>query len=440
MRNLYYYYLEKFLEYSVGSAVVKSEAEELRLRKKLFLAGVIASFLVSLIAGVMFMLFGMWIGGLIAFGICLLDVGMAVTFFYVPRSFRSLLYLHIFLSLFFPFVTQSFLGGFARTGGLGLWAIVAPLVAIFQELPLAWLWLVAFISLVGISLLTEGYWVAHGFHFPAVYSPYLLLINISGNSYILFTSIGFVFRLKRTLSEQLEEEHILFTREHEKTERLLRNILPDSIAEKLKGRHTVISESFPDASVLFADIAGFTRFSSQMQAAEVVAMLNSVFSLFDILAEEFSLEKIKTIGDAYMVVGNLPKPNSGHLESMADMALAMQEVFQKRITSAHQLELRVGIHCGPVVAGVIGRRKFSYDLWGDTVNVANRMESYSLPGRIQVSERVHERLQKRYLMEERGLIDVKGKGELRAYWLLGKGEGKLKLPNLDKPQVGIGYF
>jgi class 3 adenylate cyclase len=152
------------------------------------------------------------------------------------------------------------------------------------------------------------------------------------------------------------------------------------------------------------------------------------------------LEKIKTIGDAYMVVGNLPKPNSGHLESMADMALAMQEVFQKRVTTTRQLELRVGIHCGPVVAGVIGRRKFSYDLWGDTVNVANRMESNSQPGRIQVSEKVYERLQNRYLMEERGLIEVKGKGELRAYWLMGKREGKLNLPNLDKPQVGIGYF
>lgn len=440
MKNLYYYYLEKFLEYSVGSVVHVNEAEELRLRKKLFLAGVIASFLVSLVAGILFIFFGMWVGGLIAFGICALDVGMAVTFFYVPRSYRALLHLHIFLSLFFPFVTQSFLGGFAHTGGLGLWAIVAPLVAIFQELPLAWLWLVAFIGLVGVSLLTESYWVAHGFHIPPVYSPYLLMINLTGNSFILFFSIGFVFRLKRTLSEQLEEEHVLFTREHEKTERLLRNILPDSIAEKLKGRHMTISESFPDASVLFADIAGFTRFSSEMPAAEVVAMLNSIFSLFDILAEEFSLEKIKTIGDAYMVVGNLPKPNSGHLESMADMALAMQEVFQKRVTSTHQLELRVGIHCGPVVAGVIGRRKFSYDLWGDTVNVANRMESNSQPGRIQVSDKVYERLQNRYLMEERGLIEVKGKGELRAYWLMGKREGKLNLPNLDKPQVGIGYF
>ncbi|HEY5037537.1 MAG TPA: adenylate/guanylate cyclase domain-containing protein [bacterium] len=433
-------FFEKLLEYSVNATSSSKETEELRLRKKQFLVGIAASFFVSLVAGVLFEFVGLGFGALIAFGVCFLDVGMVVVLFYAPRAFWGLLNLHVFLSLLFPFLTQCYFGGFGQTGGLGLWAIVAPLVAIGQEMPFAWLWLVAFVGLEWGSLATEKYWVAHGVHIPPAYSPFLLAVNLAGMVSILCFANSFVLRLRRQVQERLREEHQRFIQEHQKTERLLRNILPDVIAEKLKAKHTAISQSFPDASVLFADIAGFTQFSSDKSATEVVEMLNGVFGLFDILAEEFGLEKIKTIGDAYMAVGNLPKPNSGHLESMADMALAMQQVFQQKLTGPHELELRVGIHCGPVVAGVIGRRKFSYDLWGDTVNVAQRMESNSLPGRIQVSETVHERLQKRYVTEERGFIEVKGKGELKAFWLVGKREGTLKLPNLNRPQVGTNYF
>ena len=416
------------------------EAEELRLRKKLFLVGLVASFSVSLLAGILFEFIGLGMGGAIAFGICAFDLLLFALFFYSGRAFRALLFLHILLSLLFPFVTQCLLGGFGQTGGLGLWAVVAPVSAVVQEMPFAWIWLAGFVGLEWASLATEKYWALYGVHIPPAYSLNLLAVNLVGMVCILFFAIGFVLKVRRQLLQQLKDEHSRFTKEHEKTERLLRNILPESIALQLKAKQTAVSQSFPDASVLFADIAGFTKFSSEMSATQVVEMLNHVFSLFDILVEEFSLEKIKTIGDAYMAVGNLPNPNSGHLESMADMALAMQQVFQQKMSGSHGLELRVGIHCGPVVAGVIGRRKFSYDLWGDTVNVASRMESNSLPGRIQVSEAVHERLQARYVTEERGFIEVKGKGELRAYWLMGKREGKLVLPNLNRTQVGTQYF
>jgi adenylate cyclase len=432
-------FLERLLDYSVSASSFR-QGEDLRLRKKIFLAGVGTNFYISLVAGALFAFWGLWIGSEIAWGVCALDVVMVVVFFYSKRAFPVLLHAHNFLNLIFPFVTQSFLGGFAQTGGLGLWAVVAPLVAVFLEMPMAWLWLAAFVGLEWGSLVTEKYWLLHGVPIPSAYPPVFLIVNLSGIVSILFFSVSYVLRARNQLMRRLNEEHLLFTKEHEKTEKLLRNILPDTIAEKLKIKQTAISQAFPDASVLFADIAGFTRFASDMSAEGVVEMLNHIFSLFDILAEEYSLEKIKTIGDAYMAVGNLPKPHSGHLEAMADMALAMQEVFQKKVAGTHPLELRVGLHCGPVVAGVIGRRKFSYDLWGDTVNVAQRMESHGLPGRIQVSEEVYQRLNKRYALEERGMVDMKGKGGLKAYWLQGKIEGKLVLPNMERPRVGSSYF
>jgi class 3 adenylate cyclase len=225
-----------------------------------------------------------------------------------------------------------------------------------------------------------------------------------------------------------------------KTERLLLNTFPAHIAGQLKHKPGSFSEYFSDASVMFADISGFTQMASRLEPEEVLDLLNRVFSAFDLLAEEYSLEKIKTIGDAYMVVGNLPLPVTGHMESIADMALSMMNVFGPITKEYPGLSLRMGIHCGPVVAGVIGRKKFSYDLWGDTVNIANRMESHGTPGKIQVSEAVYERLKDRYSFESRGSVSIRSKGEMRTYWLIGKLQGELKMPNLDSIQPAMDLF
>jgi PAS domain S-box-containing protein len=205
------------------------------------------------------------------------------------------------------------------------------------------------------------------------------------------------------------------------SERLLLNVLPQRIAERLKrGRHT-IADSFDEATVLFADIANFTELAAPISPIEIVALLNQIFSAFDTLAEQHGLEKIKTIGDAYMVVGGLPKPRPDHVLAIADMALALQQSITKfRIPPDKSITLRIGIHTGPVVAGIIGTKKFIYDLWGDTVNVASRMESQGEAGRIQVSADVYERLKKRYDLEPRGTIAVKGKGDMQTYWLKGR--------------------
>jgi adenylate cyclase len=209
--------------------------------------------------------------------------------------------------------------------------------------------------------------------------------------------------------------------EREKSEQLLLNILPAPIAVRLKKNQEIIADSFNDVSVMFIDIVDFTPLVSQMQPADMVTMLNHVFSAFDALVDRYGLEKVKTSGDSYLVVGSLSVPNSNHIAAMADMALgviAMTSQFSRNDGAPFQF--RIGIHAGPVMAGVIGIKKFIYDLWGDTVNTASRMESHGLPGAIQVTQDVYDRLKDRYTFQPRGEIQVKGKGNMITYLMMGK--------------------
>jgi class 3 adenylate cyclase len=207
-------------------------------------------------------------------------------------------------------------------------------------------------------------------------------------------------------------------RAHQRSEDLLLNILPPSIARRLKASDRTIADDFAGVSVLFADIVGFTKMSARLPPERIVDMLNDLFCKFDDLAGQLGLEKIKTIGDCYMVAGGLPEPRADHAEAVAEMALAMLGVVRELARATGEpLDVRIGIHSGPVVAGVIGKRKFIYDLWGDTVNIASRMESHGLPGTIQVSEASRALLAAKYRLQARGMIEVKGKGEM-ATWLL----------------------
>ncbi|MCU0545257.1 MAG: PAS domain S-box protein [Oscillatoriaceae cyanobacterium Prado104] len=224
----------------------------------------------------------------------------------------------------------------------------------------------------------------------------------------------------RDITERKQAEDAL-RGEQEKSERLLLNILPQPIADRLKRNETTIAEYFPEATVLFADIVGFTPLSAMMNPIELVELLNQIFSGFDVICERHGLEKIKTIGDAYMVVGGIPQPRSDHAEAIADMALDMHAEIA-RFNTEHQkyFSIRIGIHSGPVVAGVIGIKKFIYDLWGDTVNIASRMESHGISWKIQVSEATYNLLKDKYCFEDRGSIEVKGRGLMKTYLLLGR--------------------
>jgi class 3 adenylate cyclase len=246
------------------------------------------------------------------------------------------------------------------------------------------------------------------------------LIVLSGLSIMLAIG-GYIARSASLNAEaRVEREHQKLEEERGRSEMLLRNILPVAIAERLKEAPTTIADRYDDVSVLFADLSGFTQLSQQLTPEEVVATLNTVFSVFDELADRHCVEKIKTIGDAYMLASGLPETRPNHLEAAAGMAIDMRDAIaalKLRDLNGEPVKMRIGLHAGPVVAGVIGKKKFSFDLWGDTVNTASRMESHGTPGRIHVSAVVHERLQHAFEFEERGLVSIKSKGEMATYFL-----------------------
>jgi class 3 adenylate cyclase len=210
-------------------------------------------------------------------------------------------------------------------------------------------------------------------------------------------------------------------RAHQRSEELLLNILPPSIARRLKLDGGQIADGFAGVTVLFADIVGFTSMSSRMPPERVVGLLNDLFCRFDDVAGQLGLEKIKTIGDCYMVAGGLPEPRVDHADAVAEMALCMVEIVAEvSRRSPEPFVIRIGIHSGPVVAGVIGKRKFIYDLWGDTVNIASRMESHGVPGAIQLSDASRRLLDGKFRLQHRGLIDVKGRGAMETWLLEGR--------------------
>ena len=248
-----------------------------------------------------------------------------------------------------------------------------------------------------------------------------LLIN---NNFFLITStaIGMITNYMLELFARKNFiQQIQLEKERGKSERLLLNILPASIADRLKQKQETIADGFAEATVLFADIAGFTRLASARSPREVVGLLNDIFSEFDHLAEKHGVEKIKTIGDAYMAVAGLPVHTPDHAAAVVELALDMQAAIARRgIVGAGPVSLRIGINTGPVVAGVIGMKKFIYDVWGDTVNTASRMESHCVDGGIQITEATYEKVKHAYLLEDRGAVKIKGKGEMRTYLLTGR--------------------
>jgi class 3 adenylate cyclase len=225
------------------------------------------------------------------------------------------------------------------------------------------------------------------------------------------------FLQRRTIRDQLASLDI----EKGKSDALLLNILPAAVADRLKQDGESIADGFAQVTVLFSDIVGFTKMSDRLEPAEVVRRLNLIFSAFDAIADRLHVEKIKTIGDAYMVAGGLPDRTDDHAEAIAEMALAMRDVLDElKPQLGEAVSIRVGMHTGPVVAGVIGKKKFIYDIWGDTVNTASRMESHALPGTIQLTEETANELAAKYVVTPRGEIDVKGKGPMKTFFLEGR--------------------
>jgi adenylate cyclase len=241
-------------------------------------------------------------------------------------------------------------------------------------------------------------------------------LNIFSSMIVMGTMVFFVHLFTRDTARAEERLGV----EHARSERLLLNVLPKSISVRLKDDDKVIADGFAEVTVLFADLVGFTELSQRLDAVALVNMLNHVFSAFDDLAAELGLEKIKTIGDCYMVAAGLPDHRPDHVEAAARMALGMRDAVNRiNEETGYGLKLRIGLHTGPVIAGVIGKRKFIYDLWGDTVNTASRMESSGIEQEIQVTKEVYAQVVGKFAFTARGMIKVKGKGELETYLLRG---------------------
>jgi adenylate cyclase len=322
------------------------------------------------------------------------------------------------LFLFGPFVMQWSIGSFISSSGVMLWALLAPLGVMMLQGPRASMpWFIAYVAMTALSGFFDYYlnWGVRQALAVDTISVFFSL-NFAGVSLIIFLLFGYFIVEKQRLRAALDEQNRLLIIEQGKSERLLLSILPAPIAERLKAEQT-IADAHSSVTVMFADIVGFTRLSERVPPARIVAMLNEVFSGFDELAERHGLEKIKTIGDAYMVAGGLTG-SAVHAEAIAAMAIEAQALIrEQRALAPECLGLHIGISTGPVVAGVIGQRRFIYDLWGNTVNVASRLSSEAPPGTILVDESTCERLRGRYRFSEPLTIEVKGKGPMTVYVL-----------------------
>jgi adenylate cyclase len=317
----------------------------------------------------------------------------------------------VFLILVLPFLLQWSLGGFVESSAVALWAFVAPLGAlVFYGPRPAVGWFAAFAVLVGVSAAIDSSLPEPDPPIPTWLALVFFALNVLGPTMTTFALLEYFVRSR-------DRAYGLLAAEQERSERLLLSIFPKPIAERLKISQGVIAERSEEVSVLFADITGFTPAAERLPPEQVVEILDEIFSAFDELVAEHGLEKIKTIGDGYMAAAGIPTPRADHAEAAARAALAMRETLAA-LPAAAGLNLRVGIDSGPAVAGVIGRSKFGYDLWGDTVNTASRMESHAPPGAIQVTERTRGRLGDAFVLERRPGVEVKGKGEMTTYLLV----------------------
>ena len=344
-----------------------------------------------------------------------------IVFFLKTRKLPVFCLMQLSLFLFTPFVLQWSMGNFVNSSGVSLWALLAPVGAIVivgtrESVP----WFVAYIFMTAMSgMFDYVLWDTKQTDQRTVAVFFALnFVSISAMVYVL---LWYFSREKTKLRDAVDAQSQAVALEKDLSERLLLNILPEPIAIRLKRQETNIADGHADVTVMFADIVNFTHMSEEMSPNETVQLLNDIFSEFDTLAEKHNIEKIKTIGDAYMAAGGLRRGNTQYVDAMADMALQMQ-AFVSRYTAPNgeQMNLRVGLATGAVVAGVIGRRKFSYDLWGDTVNIASRMSSEARPGLIQVDAVTYRRLHNRYIFDEMQQIHVKGKGLMQVYNLLGR--------------------
>ena len=387
------------------------DTEDARLQKSILVFSSLMMATMAIGWSSIYFAFREYVAGAIPFTYAILSF-LSIAWFARTHQYAFFRGSQLLLPLLLPFFLLLALGGYENSSAVVLWSLSSPLGALlFAGRKQAKGWFIAYLALVVIAALLEP------FGRPSTLPPVLLTVFYVMN--IGCVSI-FTFVLLQYFLGQKEATLRLLHLEQDKSERLLLNILPVEVAAILKNEERVIADRFDSASILFADAVNFTPMSARMKPEELVGLLNEVFCYFDTLTEKYGLEKIKTIGDCYMVAAGVPRPRSDHAHVLANMALEMRDYIKNTLFGGKQLIFRTGINSGPVVAGVIGRKKFAYDLWGDTVNTASRMESHGAGGIIQITEGTYQLIKDDFICEPRGSINVKGKGDMNVWYVMDK--------------------
>jgi adenylate cyclase len=382
-----------------------SDGVDTRRRKALLVYLAVLILPISLLWGGLYLSLGAP-SGVVAFGyfaVSLASIGV----FARTRNFELLLRIQLLAITLAPTLSMWPTGGFLSSGAVGLWGILGPLGAlVFSSVRASLRWFVMF----AVAFLVAG--VAGELtgglsQLPRWFSTTMLVLNVVVGGAVMFTLLAIFARQRQDAQDRADT--------------LLINILPRSIAEKLKEMPQTIADSFSSASILFADVVDFTPMAERVPPARVVEMLDQLFGHFDTLAERYEVEKIKTIGDCYVAAAGIPSPRPDHARMLALMALDMLDAVREQgPLGSLGFELRIGISSGPVVAGVIGRKRFLYDLWGDAVNTASRMQTEGTPGRIQITRATHDLLKDEFICERRGAVQIKGKGQLETWYLVSR--------------------
>ena len=413
-----------FMERLRNAGIEPSDSEEVRLSKSLLMLATGLASVAIMVWVALYWALGPVFSATLPLAFQLLLAGNMLLYLRT-RNFEYFRVSQLGLFLFLPFVAQ-WSSDIVSSSGVLIWAMLAPIGAILCiGVRKSVGWFAAWAILTAISGLADWY-IADPMFTPKPIVPtrttiVFFALNFIAFSIIIFALLRLSIGMNRKMHQSLQVAHQQIKIEQERSEKLLLNILPGSIADRLRNSDKTIADGFADVTVMFADIVNFTQVAANMSPSQVFAMLNRIFSAFDELAEHYGLEKIKTIGDAYMVAGGLNEDLSDYSAAVADMAIAMRELLRKDFAiNASHLEVRIGIGTGPIVAGVLGKKKFIYDVWGDTVNIASRITSEGVPGMIQCDTMTYHRLAVNFDFHEPQTIYLKGKGNMTVYRLIGR--------------------
>ncbi len=387
-----------------------NDTDEVRLQKSSLVLGSFMFIIAGTLWGVLYFLFGQPLAGSIPLSYAIVSC-LSVIVFHLTRRYGFFRFSQLLFILLLPFLLMLALGGFVKSSAVILWSLISPLGAlIFDEPRQALRWLAAYLGLITLSGFLESHPLASSSLSATVVTVFFVM-NLGTVSAIAVTLLAFFVSQKNSLFRLLRLEQ-------DKSENLLLNILPKEIAAILKNESRTIADHYAGATVLFADMVGFTPLSAELAPVEMVELLNEAFSFFDSLLDKYEVEKIRTIGDSYMVASGVPRRRPDHAQALVRMALEMRDyVATHTFRSGRRVSFRIGLNSGSVIAGVIGRRKFVYDVWGDAVNVASRMESHGLSGAIQVTRATYELIKDEFVCEQRGAVNVKGKGEMEVWFV-----------------------